>query len=494
MRFFCSLTLAFALALLPCLSAGCDSSPKDTATPLPMPRLSADGTRIVDPHGDTVVLRGVNLGGWLFNETWMTQIDYSLRGRIHMLAVREGLKDEIEETMLELGYDDSGQLDLVIKALAEIIGAEEAGNFRDLVAEYLPTVYDDSDYPLRRKLAERFGEEGRDELLDVFQEAWITEDDIAWIASHGFTVVRLPIGYRNLIVGPDLDKPEDLSWNEPTFERISRLLDWCERHRLHVVLDIQESPGGHNAFAGEAQLYYDEQMQAMTVEIWEELSRRYQDRSVVAAYSLLAEPFGAPTPEARDQMYDLLVKAIRARGDDTLLVIHDGFFGMMSLPQPDEMGWEGVIYSSHIFEFDARSYEFYESILKFFYRTTYQPSQADHNVPYYVASFSTRIDQPWAYDAAALLLDWFDEREFSWSIWAYKQIDDPIAVELWDRRSTFGLVGRLPDDFDFVRPDVFDDDFETLRARLRAYGELPMGTNEHLLEVLTSESPRLTDR
>src|SRR5262249_28488545 len=35
------------------------------------PWLQAGGTRLVDPAGRTVVLRGINLGGWLVEEIWM---------------------------------------------------------------------------------------------------------------------------------------------------------------------------------------------------------------------------------------------------------------------------------------------------------------------------------------------------------------------------------------------------------------------------------------
>lgn len=458
---------------------GDDTNPDDPSEPLT--RLRAEGTDIVDADGNIVRLMGVNLGGWLFNETWITQVDYSLRGRIHMLAQQEGFAETLEAVFLELGRNDSENLDLLAEALAPHIGEDAARSFVDRVRGHLPTVYDDSDLPLRRKLAERFGPDTRDELLDIFQQAWLTEADIAWIAGQGFTVVRVPIGYRSLITGPDLDLPEELVWNERAWARISELLDWCETHRIYAVLDIQESPGGHNAFAGEARLFTEERMQELTVQLWEEFSRRYHDRDVVAAYSLLAEPFGAPNAAARDAVYDKLVKAIRALGDDHLLVIHDGFFGMGSLPDPSDMGWEGVIYSSHIFEFDATSLGTYQDLLEFFYNPTYTRAQKRQQVPYYVASFSTRWDEPWAYEAAELLLSWYTENAWSWSVWTYKRIEEPLDVRLWSRGTNYGVL-RLEEDF--VRPDVFNDDLATLRQRMAGYADLPMTPNPELLRVL----------
>ena len=54
-------------------------------------------------------------------------------------------------------------------------------------------------------------------------------------------------------------------------------------------------------------------MQDLAVQLWLEIARRFGDRNEVAAYSLLAEPFGAPSAEARDAMYDRLVKAAMER-------------------------------------------------------------------------------------------------------------------------------------------------------------------------------------
>ncbi|MDO4385612.1 MAG: cellulase family glycosylhydrolase [Clostridia bacterium] len=56
---------AALLALTVALSFACAA---ETPT---LPMLRADGTRIVDADGQTVLLRGVNVGGWLVQEAWM---------------------------------------------------------------------------------------------------------------------------------------------------------------------------------------------------------------------------------------------------------------------------------------------------------------------------------------------------------------------------------------------------------------------------------------
>ena len=459
--------------------------PENTpTTPPSVQRLSARGKDIVNENGEVVVLKGVNLGSWLFHETWIPQTAHSLSSQIHVLGRLQGLQEHVDPILVELGSTWGGEwyLDQVRLKLAERVGDEPASVFADLVRQYMPTLYDDADLALRRKLVERFGEEGRDDLMNTFQDAWITEKDLEWLAEQGFNLVRIPTGFRTLVLGPDLEFPEELRWNERALLHLDLLLDWCETHGLYAVIDIQEAPGRQNNYSGESILYTDPKMQALTIELWTMLSSRYRDRNVVAAYSLLAEPYSAPTPAARDELYDRIIKAIRNQDDDHLVVVHDGFKGMESLVDPGHYQWTNVIYSTHIFNFDADSYAVWESLVNVFYRPVFQHAQAEQNVPYFIGSFATRRHADWAYDAARLLVSFFNEEGYSWAIWTFKMIDDPVEKELWDRESSYGVLGRLHGEFQ--RPDPFDDNFETLMEKFEAYRHLDLRPNERLLSIL----------
>lgn len=453
-----------------------------------LPWLSASGTNIVDEIGSVVLLKGVNLGGWLFNETWITHIDYPLHGRIHVLGYEAGISEAVDEALIAVGMGSGGAcgdesnewLDSFYQELRNRVGASTADALMAEVKKY-PPLCDDSDLRLRLVLEERFGTNGRDELLDIFQKAWITESDIAWIAEQGFNVVRVPISYRTLIKNSDKAELESLEYNELAFKRIDDLLKWCNKYRVYTVLDLQESPGGHNDYSGEPTLYTDPKMQELTVELWSYISNRYKDRSVVAAYSLLAEPFGAPSAQARDDMYDKLVKTIRANGDKHLLVIHDGFMGMGSLPQPSQYGWDNVIYSTHIFEWNADSLSDYEFLIKL-YDVLFSKAQQKQNVPYYIGSFSTMRNENWAYEALGELVKWFNKKGWSWSLWTFKRFDDPITKELYGYTTAWGLLSELKSTFD--RPDVYRDSKDVLKSKFAAYSELVLEPNWTLLYML----------
>jgi aryl-phospho-beta-D-glucosidase BglC (GH1 family) len=474
-----------------------DASPEQAAPVLT--RLHADGTRIVDAEGSEVRWRGANLGGWMFHETWITLVGYPDHARLHLIALDLGIADVVDPIIRDVGVvwgnnpaggwavcpaSDPVWVQKFAEAALPVLGQETTD---ELLAALEPLAgeCDDADLALRKLFDQRFGLDGKQELLEAFQDAWLRQADIQWLAAQGFSVVRVPITYRALVKQAEDDFPAALAWHEPAFERLDRLLDWCEEAGIYAVLDIQECPGGQNTYTGVTGLYDHPEMQALTVQLWEKLSDRYRDRDVVAAYSLLAEPYGAPDADARDAVYDLLVKAIRARGDDHLLVIHDGFFGMESLPKAADLGWTNVVYSTHIFE--TVTSEVVYDILLGGMRTTFGKAQATQGVPYYIGSFSTYFHEDWAYSVTAKLVAWFEQAGYGWSVWTWKRPDDPLTAQLFDDYHTqWGILGRLADPQGFVRPDPHLDSRETLLQKFAAYADLDVEPNQRLLEILTA--------
>ncbi|MCX7959621.1 MAG: hypothetical protein N3B13_11305, partial [Deltaproteobacteria bacterium] len=64
-------------------------------------RLTSNGKRIVDAEGNPVRLRGFNIGGYLFLETWVNQIDYTTSSRAYKFAQNHKYKDEIITALKE---------------------------------------------------------------------------------------------------------------------------------------------------------------------------------------------------------------------------------------------------------------------------------------------------------------------------------------------------------------------------------------------------------
>ena len=472
------------LLILPVLVA-CQADPQPVPpSPVASPsRLHAEGTGIVDAAGDAVQLRGVALGGWMFHENWITGVDFPAFARLHQIGLEAGEEAAVNAAIVVAGPAEDADADWVLAVRGELepsLGVPATDAILESLASY-PSVVDDSDLALRLVLEDRFGIEGRDEILDAFQGAWIQDQDLEWIAAQGWNVVRVPLGWRGLTSMTDHEPPSSLVWNEAAFARLDALLDSCETHGLWAVLDIQECPGGQNEYAGPSTLYSDPAMQSLCVDLWVELARRYGGRDSVGAYSLLAEPMSAPDSQARDAMYDQIVAALRAAGDDHLLVIHDGFRGVFGMPDPAEIGWDNVIYSTHLFEWGSDAVSDYEDLFPL-WESSFGGMQESHDVPFYVGSFSTFRDADWAYESASLMADFFDRQGWSWTVWTYKRIDDPVEVELFGTQTGWGVRGRLQGSFD--RPDLYRDDREVLMAKMRAYAEVDVAPNEELLAAI----------
>lgn len=99
-----------------------------------LPMLHTNGTNIVDANGNKVSLRGVNLGGWLLIETWMTPADTS------------GLPDN---------------------------------------------------FSIIQTLDNRFGVATEQSLIKTYQQSWITTADLDNIRAEGMNVIRVPVWWAN---------------------------------------------------------------------------------------------------------------------------------------------------------------------------------------------------------------------------------------------------------------------------------------------------------
>ena len=73
-----------------------------------------------------------------------------------------------------------------------------------------------------------------------FKNNYITEADIAFIASTGANTIRLPFHYK-------LFTHEDymgLAANQDGFQRMDQVVEWCRKYGLYVILDMHDAPGG----------------------------------------------------------------------------------------------------------------------------------------------------------------------------------------------------------------------------------------------------------
>ena len=277
----------------------------NNSNPKGMSLLTVKDGYIVNENGENVVLKGVNLGNWLLWETWM------------------GFVPEYTE---DWAYYDTLQV-----------------------------------------LLDRFGEEKTAEIVKTYEDNFITEEDISQIEKLGFNCIRVPFWYRNFMT-------EELKWlsenhdDNKGFQKLDWLISTCEKYGIYVMLDLHGAPGGQSknhctGKAGRNELYENENMMNATVELWSAIAERYKNNKTVCAYDLLNEPqnnggyegdysWAAESEEAvshTNKAYDTLYKAIREI-DKNHIISFEGVWSTTVLPNPQEMGYENLLYQLHLYD------------------------------------------------------------------------------------------------------------------------------------------------
>ncbi len=155
-------------------------------------------------------------------------------------------------------------------------------------------------------------------------ENFVTKRDIRMIARMGFNTVRVPFNYRMLE-----SDARPFEYKQEGWALLDRLIEWCERYGVYVVLDLHSAPGGQGrifvADPGKTLLWKSEKHKRRTVALWKAIAARYRDREIVAGYDLLNEPH-PPNGKALVQMYRRIIRAIRKVDRNHMIILEGGKF------------------------------------------------------------------------------------------------------------------------------------------------------------------------
>ncbi|KAF2148363.1 glycoside hydrolase family 5 protein [Myriangium duriaei CBS 260.36] len=142
-------------------------------------------------------------------------------------------------------------------------------------------------------LAQKLG----DDTLGVLQphwDSWVTQEDINKIASYGFNMVRVPIGFWAF-------DNAGLPYKKGSAPYLDKAIEWARQAQppLKVVIDLHGAPGSQNGFDNSGQKMNTAQWQSQdsgakrTLAVLQLLQSKYGDASyddVVMGIELLNEP------------------------------------------------------------------------------------------------------------------------------------------------------------------------------------------------------------
>lgn len=326
--------------------------------------LTVDGTDIVNQNGEKVILKGVNLGGWLIQEDW--------------LCPYEEVADHHE--MLET-------------------------------------------------LIDRFGTEKAYELMNIYEDNFITETDLDIIKEMGFNAVRVPFWYRNFYSDDNGTKilDENGDWD---LSKLEWVVEECSERRIYVVLDMHGAPGfqsdAPHSGKGDSCGLYDktedgERYRELTDELWTEIATRFKGNPAVAMYDLLNEPMcdvecGELTRRVKNEsIYLRLYDTVRAADTDHIITMEAIWTGF-ALPWAWARGWKNVVYQVHFYNNSDFIFAFFLLLTRVLHPT----------VPLMMGEFYPHQKTTW--EGCFKSLKKFD---YSWFLWTYKAANHGMWESDW---------------------------------------------------------------
>jgi hypothetical protein len=265
-----------------------------------LPRIQTKGQSLVLPDGSPVLLTGVNFGGWLVEEIWMTP-----------------WKNRESEAAVEVVRDHSSLWETIEK---------------------------------------RLGREASLRIRSAWRENWITQHDFDTVKSLGLNHVRLPFLHTLL------DEPNGMKLLKSAVSQARKAGLWVVLD-MHGTPGGQ-SHEHHTGKEKLNRLWFDvENITEMEMK-WKRLAKEFRNDTTVAIYDIMNEPMGAPNPAMLSIVYDRVIRAIRSVDREKVVLVDDGYKGFETTSHPNLAKWTQVGFSLHFYQFEADSPEKHGAILE----------------------------------------------------------------------------------------------------------------------------------
>lgn len=271
-----------------------------------------------------------------------------------------------------------------------------------------PIFYGDS--LIRKTLVDLMGQSNADEFYRRWEANIIAEADVQKWADWGANSVRLSMNYHWLTTS-------DGVYLDSGWQRIDRLIAWCKKYGIKVILCLHAAPGSQSGelmsdSAGVPRLWTEgSTYQPWTIHLWQKIAERYAHETTVAGYDLLDEPMPPAGHEKAVRMFYVYVsKAIRSVDPHHILFIEGlEYAGSVKGMQAMAPAWDdNMVFDFHKYwdKNDPASIQGYLQI------------RDRENRPLWNGE-SGESDEPWGKDMIALC----EKNNIGWSWWTYKKVD-----------------------------------------------------------------------
>ena len=275
------------------------------------------------------------------------------------------------------------------------------------------------EHVFKERIKALYGRKKLEHFTSEFQKRFFNESDVARIKKLGFNCARLPINYRVLK-------------SKNGFKLLDNVVRWFKKYKIYLILDLHAAPGSqncdwHSDSDGAARLWEGDKYIRQTVNLWENISKRYKNEEYIAGYDILNEPVTDKVDKI-NLLYAKIINAIRKNKDDHIIFIEPNMwaadFKGIKRPKDGNLAWSIHFYLPVNFTFNwdplhkcpSRAYLKKELMV-------FKKIQDRDNVPIFVGEFGVASRCPECHAELKWVertLSIFKELGWSWSYWTYK--------------------------------------------------------------------------
>jgi glucan 1,3-beta-glucosidase len=334
-----------------------------------------------------------------------------------------------------------------------------------------------------RTLADRFGDAKADELMEAYRAGYITPRDFELVKSFHFNLVRLP--FESLLLADEQGKmrPDAFKW-------LDRALEMAEAAEVYVIIDMHGAPGRQSrdqcsGERGRNQLLSDPACQQRMIDLWTRIAQRYKDRSVVAGYDLLNEPYDDYERDVRATLRELSArcyKAIRSTGDTHLIIFPNALGrGVTFYGDVQALGMTQVAFTDHYYPGLFGSPSTLASHAALLARRIPQTAAYLEHVgsPMLVGEFNVALEKCGGDAMMRRYYDEFARRGWMATMWSYKLLKPAGGVEAdnWYMVTNAAALPAL---------DIRTAPLDEIQKYISSLATMPLAVDEKLRDALTS--------
>lgn len=275
---------------------------------------------------------------------------------------------------------------------------------------------------------------------EQFIDNYVTEKDIGFLSSLGINTLRLPFHYKLFTADRYMGSVDD----DMGFDVIDRLVAWCKKYGVRLILDMHDCPGGQTGdniddSYGYPWLFREPDAREQFIDIWSRVAERYADEPVILGYDLMNEPIAHYFEDKDDlnaELQPLMIRTVESirKVDKRHVIILGGAQWNTNFNVYDDFSFdENIMYSCHIYKCPPTA----GSVRQF---VTFRQLS---NRPMFMGETGENTDE-WVEKFRKTL----ENNSIGWTFWTYKRLDATATFlnitepEGWDIISEFLAADR----------------------------------------------------